>query len=109
MVSEGSQDNATERGFENILTREQVLGKIGTYCENPTIIKELSDKEGIYLLEAKGIRKVERDVAEYIYQRKGAFPNGSDSLVTSIMVVDGSGWAENIAEYDSVTRKWVTM
>lgn len=109
MVTEGPRDNATERGFENILTREQILSKISTYCENPTTIKELSDKDGIYLLEAKGIRKIEKDVAEYIYQRKGTFPNGSDSLVTSIMVVDNEGWAESIAEYDSVTRKWVTM
>jgi len=109
MVTEGPQDNATERGFESILTREQVLSKLSTYCENPTILKELRDKDGIYLLEVRGTRKVERDIAEYIYQRKGTFPNGSDSLVTSIMVVDDGGWAENIAEYDSVTRKWVTM
>lgn len=108
MATEGSQGDF-ETGFEKILTREQVLSKISTYSENPTVIKELSDKDGIYLLEVKGIRKIERDVAEYIYQRKGTFPNGSDSLVTSIMVVDESGWAENIAEYDSVTRRWVTM
>lgn len=109
MVTEGSQDNAAERGFENILTPEQVLSKISTYCENPTVTRELKDKDGVYLLEAKGVRKIEKDVAEYIYQRKGTFPNGSDSLVTSIMVVDASGWAENIAEYDSITRKWVVM
>jgi len=107
MATEGPRDNAVETGFENILTREEVVSKISTYCENPTIIKELSDKDGIYLLETKGIRKIEKDVAEYIYQRKGDFPNGSKSSVTSIMVVPQLGWPEIVSEYDAVTKKWI--
>lgn len=106
MVTEGSQ-GSFETGFENILTRQEILSAISTYCENPTIIKELRDKDGVYLLEVKGIRKIEKDDAEYIYQRKGTFPNGSDSLVTSIMVVPQLGWPEIVSEYDAVTKKWI--
>ncbi|TAK58985.1 hypothetical protein EPO14_01555 [Patescibacteria group bacterium] len=107
MATEGPQDNAAERGFENILTRQEILSAISTYCENPTIIKELRDKDGVYLLEVKGVRKIERDSAEYIYQRKGDFPNGSKSSVTSIMVVPQLGWPEIVSEYDAVTKKWI--
>ncbi|MFA5877159.1 MAG: hypothetical protein WC880_02220 [Candidatus Paceibacterota bacterium] len=109
MVTEGPQDNVTERGFENILTREQVLSKISTYCENLKITKELRDKDGIYLLEVTGIRKVEGDSAEYIYQRKGTFSKGNSSEVTSIMVIPQSGWPEIVSEYDAVTKKWTTQ
>ena len=60
-----------ERNRERILTKSEVMEIISRLVENPTISRELSDTQGLYLLEAE-INDPEKDqTIEYQYMRKG--------------------------------------
>jgi hypothetical protein len=106
----GEPVSRQETSAEHIPSREEGLSEIGKHCENPTIKRELRDEQGLYLLEAEVPGAASGETTEYIYQRKGKFPNGSDAKETIINVVyleDGIPvGGHSVAEYDSATKNW---
>lgn len=63
--------NPLEKSPERIPTKEEVMEIISRFVENPTISREMSDTEGVYLLEAEIKGPGEDEVLEYQYMRKG--------------------------------------
>ena len=105
-----------EKSPERIQSKEEVLEVISRHikrdisrAENVAEMKltnELSDEQGLYLLEAK-VEVVGKsgEFIEYLYMRKGVFLEHNSSLETTINVmyykdeIPVSGW--NIAEFNS--------
>ena len=103
-----------EKSPERIPSKEEVLEVISRHikrdisrAENVAEMKltnELSDEQGLYLLEAK-VEVVGKsgEFIEYLYMRKGVFLEHNSSLETTINVmyykdeIPVSGW--NIAEF----------
>ena len=54
------------------------------FVENPRIERELSDEQGLYLLEVRTEGREKGEIAEYQYMRKGRYPNNNASIDTSI-------------------------
>jgi hypothetical protein len=110
MSIEGPGPSRQEKSIESIPTKEEILLEIAKHCENPTVKRELSDEKGVYLLEAEIAGSQPGETTEYIYQRKGEFPNGSKALETIINVTyfqDGVPIGGNsIAEYNPETKTW---
>jgi hypothetical protein len=102
--------NSFEKGPERILTKEEVMRVMSRFLENPVLTRELSNAQGLYLLEVQVNGKEPGEVIEYQYMRKGAFPNQNREVETSICAYyyqDGvpiSG--ETIAVYKSETNEW---
>ena len=102
-------ENYIEKGQERIPSREEVLEIIFRHAENAVLVQELSDDQGLYLLEAKVEVGKPGEFIEYLYMRKGDFPNKNSSSETTIFMMyykNGeyvTGW--NIAEYKSDTGK----
>ena len=101
--------NASEKGPERILTKDEVMAGISCFEKDAIFVRELSDEQGIYLLEAKA-KDRQGDKVEYIYQRKGTFPNQNISPLTEIHVVYYEGetamGGHNVAVYNSETGEW---
>ncbi|HEY5587925.1 MAG TPA: hypothetical protein VIK86_03100 [Candidatus Paceibacterota bacterium] len=104
-------ENFIEKNHEKILTKVEVLEVMSRLAENVTFVRELSDDQGLYLLEVKVEGKKPSEIIEYMYIRKGKFPKRNESLATTIFVTyyeDGmpiSGY--NIANYKSESNEWV--
>ncbi len=76
-----------ENNMERIPGRDEILKVIGSYSEEFTVERELSDNQGIYLLEVKVKLPETGEVVEYGYMRKGIFPNHNESLETAVHIV----------------------
>ena len=76
-----------EQSFERIPSKGEVLRVIEEFTKNYTIERELSDEQGMYLLEAKVKDPETVEVTEYLYMRKGKFPNHNESLETGINAI----------------------
>jgi len=100
-----------EKNHEKILTKVEVLEVMSRLAENATFVRELSDNQGLYLLEVKVEGKKPGEIIEYMYIRKGKFPNRNESLTTTIFVtyyedeMPISGY--NIANYKSESGEWL--
>ncbi len=94
---------------EHVLSREEVLEAITQHVEGYTIERELSDAEGVYLLEARVVGEKPGEVTEYRYQRKGEFGR-NQSLQTAIHVAyyedDMPVGGTTIANYNETTGEW---
>jgi len=103
-------ENKFEKGPEKILTKEEVLEIISRFAENIIPVRELSDEQGLYLLEVSVPSEKVGEVTQYEYMRKGKFPNNNESLLTVIHVVyyeNGIPVGGNdIANYNSETGEW---
>ena len=103
-------NNSFETGPELIPTREEVLEIMRRYDEKAVLVRELSDSLGIYLLEAKAGGKKSGEFNEYLYLRKGEFPNQNATAATHINVVyyeDGVPvGGSNISNYNEQTGQW---
>ncbi|HEY4498861.1 MAG TPA: hypothetical protein VJH94_02235 [Candidatus Paceibacterota bacterium] len=93
----------------HILTREEVLEAIGQHIEGYAIERELSDAEGVYLLEARVAGEKPGEVTEYRYQRKGEFGR-NQSAQTAIHVAyyedDVPVGGTTVANYNEKTGIW---
>lgn len=102
--------NPQEGKPEQIPTKEEVLEVISRFVENATFVRELSDEQGLYLLEVKADGKKPGEVAEYLYIRKGIHPNRNETAETTIYVTqyeDGMPIAgETLAGHNSETGEW---
>ena len=95
--------NASERGPERILSREEVLSQLRSRCERFEIERELTDADGVYFLEVKNSDNTKR----YTYQRKGIFSERIGSAGTIILSEDmDDGYSRIIADYDPETGEW---
>jgi len=96
--------------MEYIPSKEEVLSEIAAHCEKYEIKRELSDDTGVYLLEVVKEGGTEKQSTVYTYQRKGSFPNGSESIATVIHVAhyrDGTPVGGDIvSEYNPQAKKW---
>ncbi len=105
---------ATIEGFENtperILTKDEVMKIISRFVENPTIVSELSNEQGLYSLEVKN-QSDEKGEKIYQYMRKGQFGNQNRSTATVIHVVlykDGEACTcYDTVNYNPETGEWV--
>jgi len=76
-----------EESPENILTREDILREMSRFVEGVDISRELSDSQGIYLLEIVTPGEKPGETIEYQYFRKGKFSNHIQSSETCIYKV----------------------
>lgn len=102
-------ENLIERIRERIFTKGEVMEIISRFVENPTLTRELSDNDGLYLLEAEVPGKEPGETIEYQYMRKGRFGK-NQSTETSLYVAyyqDGMPiGGEKVAFYDSELNQW---
>jgi hypothetical protein len=105
--------NPFEKPPEMIPNKEQVLEVISRFAENFTLVRELSDELGPYLIEVNVKDKESGDLIEYLYVRKGRFPNkvGTTETTIQITMYDGempvSG--STAANYDESTGQWTEI
>ena len=103
-------ENFIEKGPERILTKEEVMEVISRYAENATLIRELSDEQGLYLLEVKIDSEKPGEMTLYRYSRKGIFQNHNEASETALHIV----WyqdeipigGDKIAVYNPETGEW---
>jgi len=104
------KENLFEQKHEKIHTKKEILEIISKFAENTTFIRELSDQQGLYLLEVNIEGKKPGEVIEYQYIRKGKFPNRNESLETTIFITyyedDIPVSGHNISDYNSETGEW---
>ena len=104
-------ENKFEKSQERNPTKSEVLEVISRFTENTVLVRELSDRQGLYLLETKKDGD-EGEYAEYLYLRKGKFPNGQEAEVTTITIAhckDGIPFTGGtLADYDSQKNEWKT-
>ena len=98
-----------EKGPERIPSREEVLAIIGRFAEGAVVVKERSDEQGLYLLEAEVKGEKPGETTEYSYMRKGEFGNNSSQAtkVNAVFYADGmpiSG--DSLAICDPETGEW---
>lgn len=96
-----------ETSPERILSREEILSQIRSWCENFEMERELVDADGIYLLEVKASDNSRR----YVYQRRKLLPGqpqGVESAGTTIRSEDlDDGYSRTLADYDPQTDTWI--
>jgi len=99
-----------EKNKEKIPSKDEVLEIISRYAENATFVRKLSDERGLYLLEVKVEGKEKGEVTEYMYMRKGIYPNKNETLETAIHAVyyqdDMPVGGDKITVYNSETGEW---
>ena len=107
--------NPFEKGPERILTKEEIMSTISYIAsrrspENPKLIRELSDEQGLYLLEAAIEGDEPGETIQYEYMRKGRYPNKNEASETAIHEVyyenDIPVGGEKIGVYDYETGEW---
>ena len=104
-----SKPKQESKESKSVLSREEVLEAIGQHVEGYAIERELSDVEGIYLLEARVSGEKPGEVTEYRYQRKGEFGR-NQSLQTAIHVAhyedDIPVGGTTISNYNEESGAW---
>ena len=103
-------ENSNEKGHERILSKEEVIEVIRGFAENAELVRELSDEQGLYLLEAKVEGEGQGEVIQYEYMRAGRFPNHNEASETAIHIMyyeNGVAQIGNkLAVYNSETQQW---
>lgn len=105
--------NKNEMGPERIPTREEVMDIISRTiegAENAEVLREISDADGLSLLDLRVLGEGEGETIEVLYTRKGILPNGVPTTITSIDVSyylngrihDG----DTIARLNDATGEW---
>jgi len=101
--------NTFESGPEQIPTKESILEIIKSFTENAVVIREESDEQGLYLLEANQREEKPGEYTQYQYMRKGEFKEGQ-SLETVIHVVyyenDIPCGGHDVATFNPQTGTW---
>ena len=106
-------ENQIEKGPERIPTKKEVMEIIARYVESPeklVTLREISDMNGLTLLDLRIEGKEQGETIEYLYTKAGTLPNGVMTRETSIEVSyyqDGkvvSG--ERVAIYNPAIGQW---
>lgn len=99
-----------EKNNEKIPTEKEILEVISRFAKDSIFVRKLSDNKGLYLLEVKIEGKKLGEFIEYLYIRKGKFPNQNEARETTIYItyyedeIPINGY--NVADYDSATGEW---
>jgi len=106
-------ENKFERGPEKIPTKEEVMEIITKGIESVerfVTLREISDDQGLTLLDLRIEGKKPGETLEYLYTRAGILPNGVPTSETSIEVSyyqDGEiRGGDRVAIYNSATGQW---
>ena len=91
-----------EQFSEKILTKTEVIEILSRFVEGATEVRELSDDQGLYMFEVEKPGDLPGERTQYIYMRKGEFPNGIATLETHIDVVYMEG--DDVVGGNSVAR-----
>ncbi len=111
MSHENIHEREVESNPERSLSRDEILAELSLShsIEKLNIERELSDVDGVYLLEVLYPEQGKR----VVYQRKGSFEGkGSkiESSRTTIRVEDlDDGYSRTIADYDPIKGEWVNQ
>lgn len=102
------KDEEKKKNPEIIPTREQVLEIVAQFAEKYEISRELSNEQGLYLLEAV-VENEKGEKEEYLYLRKGDFGKNK-SAKTEIHAVYYDGdmpvGGDLIASLNEETGQW---
>jgi hypothetical protein len=83
---------------------------IARYAENATVVRELSNAQGLYLLEARINGEEPDEIIEYQYMRKGDHGNHNEARETGICVTyykdEMPIHADMVAVYKSEIDQW---
>jgi hypothetical protein len=99
-----------EKGPEKVPTREEVLEIISRSTEGSIFVRELSDENGLYLLETRKEGEKAGETIQYEYMRKGRYPDQGEASETAPHIVyyksDVPVGGDKIAVYNSETSEW---
>jgi hypothetical protein len=105
--------NSFEKSPERIPTKDEVMEVISRFAENSIVVRELSDEQGLYLLEVKVEGKEPGETTQYEYIRKGRYPDGNMSAATVIHIVYYQNGmpigGHNVADYNHETGEWIEV
>lgn len=110
-----SPNNNIETNPERVFTKEAVIELVDslaaqTHAEKPQILRELSDENGLYLLELRIETKIHGYTLEFEYMRKGRYGRNQASATALhlMLYVDGvPQTGDRIAEYNAEADIWV--
>lgn len=95
-------------GPEKFLTKEEILALIPN-AEGGVVARELSDEEGIYLLDVRFEGEKPGEVTEYSYARKGSWTE-SKSVATRIDIAyyedEVPMGGKSFARFDEGSKEW---
>jgi hypothetical protein len=113
MSESQSEYDDDEIFYERILSQSEILSTLREYIDQfdlHTLGRELSDEQGIYLLEINIADPETGKISEYAYHRKGAFGKHIHSQTDiSVTYYDADGMlngGKDIANYDETTGDW---
>lgn len=88
-------------------SREEILEIIGQHIEGYAIERELSDSEGVYLLEARVAGEKPGEVTEYRYHRQGEAGKSTQTvLYVTYYEDDIPVGGTTVANYNEKTGAW---
>lgn len=104
-------ENPMGHRIERILSKHEIMEVLSRYTEGKgEITRELSNKEGVYLLEVTTKGPEEGRTAEFTYRRRGSH---TDKIRSSETVIDVCYWkdgipddADTLATHNSETNEW---
>ncbi|MFA5791437.1 MAG: hypothetical protein WC884_00145 [Candidatus Paceibacterota bacterium] len=101
---------AAEKSPDHILSREEVIEVLSRYAERGVITRELSNEDGIYLLEMTTEGPQVGETTEFTYRRMGTYPNkiqSPETLIEAAYYQDGFPIsADTLATYNPQTGTW---
>lgn len=102
--------NKKEQGIEGIPSRENIIAQIQKHHKGATVLRELSDGKGIYLLEVSESGEKAGESTLYLYQRIGNFGKNAaaKTVIEKIYFKNDIPYGGDIiAEYDEATGEWI--
>ena len=105
--------NESLKSPERIFLKDEVFAQIARFAESPeplSVVREFSDENGLYYLEAKTEAQHDGESTVYEFQRKGRFPGGLESSNTNIIAAFYDGdmpvSGRTIADFDDSANEW---
>ncbi len=100
-------ENPFEKKSKQIITIEKILSHLP---EKATLVRELSDEQGLYLLEVEVKGEKPGETIQFEYMRKGRYPNkneASESAIHAVYYENGTPVSgAKIAVYNYETGGW---
>ncbi len=107
------ENSRFETTIEWIPTKEIVLEIISRFAENMVITSEKSDDKGLYRLETKLEGDKPGSFTEYLYLRKGNYPDGNSTSATEIHAIhyenDMPCSSDLLSSYNYEAQAWVDV
>jgi hypothetical protein len=109
--------NPFETQLERIPTKDEVLEVVLRCTKGAEVVPEFTrekyDERGLYLHEVRVNGDKEGDYVEYLYLRKGEYPDGNATTATGVSIIyyeDGIPvGGKNLEEYNEQTDEWTKI